>query len=31
MVVRIPYPGAESRSVLKDDKIIEYNLWNETI
>ena len=31
MTVRIPYPGAESRSVLKDDKIIEYNQWNETI
>jgi len=30
-IIRIPYPGAESRSVLKDDKIIEYNQWNETL
>jgi len=31
VIIRIPYPGAESRSVLKDDKIIEYNQWNETL
>ena len=31
MVVRIPYPGAESRSVVKDGKIIEFNMWDETL
>jgi len=30
-IIRIPYPGAESRSITKDDKIIEYNQWNETL
>jgi len=31
MIIRIPYPGAESRSVLKNNKIIEYNQWDEKL
>jgi len=29
MTIRIAYPGAESRSVTIDDKVIEPNLWDE--
>lgn len=29
--IRIAYPGAESRSVLVDDKIVEMNAWNENL
>lgn len=25
MIIRVPYPGSESRSITKDGKIIEYN------
>jgi hypothetical protein len=30
MTIRIAYPGAESRSITINDKIIEPNQWNET-
>lgn len=31
MTVKIAYPSALSRSVLKDGEIIEYNTWDKTI
>ena len=31
MTIRIAYPGAVSRSVTKNKKIIEYNAWNESL
>ena len=30
MIVRIAYPGAESRQILKDGKRVEMNEWDET-
>jgi len=30
MTIRIAYPGAESRSITINDKIIEQNQWDET-
>jgi len=30
MTLRIAYPGAESRSITINDKVIEPNIWNET-
>jgi len=29
LTVRIAYPGAESRSVVKGGEIVEYNQWDE--
>jgi len=29
VTVSIPYPGAESRSILKDGEIVEYNKWDD--
>jgi len=29
MTIRIAYPGAESRSITINDKIIEPNPWND--
>jgi hypothetical protein len=29
MTIRIAYPSAESRNIVKDGKIIEFNQWNE--
>lgn len=31
MTLRIAYPSAVSRSLLKDGKTVEYNQWNETL
>jgi hypothetical protein len=31
MIVRIAYPGAESRQILKDGKRVEMNQWDESI
>ena len=31
MTLRIAYPSAESRKMVKDGKVIEYNQWNETL
>lgn len=31
MTLRIAYPSAVSRSMMKDGKEIEYNQWNETL
>lgn len=30
MTIRIAYPGAESRSITINDKIIEPNVWDDT-
>jgi len=30
MTIRIAYPSAVSRNILKDGAVIEYNQWNET-
>ena len=30
MTLRIAYPSSVSRNMVKDGKIIEYNMWNET-
>ena len=29
MTIRIAYPSAESRSIVKDGEIVEYNQWDE--
>jgi len=29
MTIRIAYPSAVSRNILKDGAVIEYNQWNE--
>jgi hypothetical protein len=29
MTIRIAYPGAESRSITINDKVIEPNPWND--
>jgi len=31
MTLRIAYPSAESRALVKDGKMIEYTQWNETL
>lgn len=31
MTLRIAYPSAVSRSLVKDGKTVEYNQWNETL
>ena len=31
MIVRIAYPGAESRQILKDGKRVEMNPWDENL
>jgi len=31
MVVRIAYPSAESRQILKDGKRVDMNQWDEAI
>jgi len=31
MIVRIAYPGAESRQILKDGKRVDMNQWDESI
>jgi hypothetical protein len=31
MTLRIAYPSAVSRKIVKDKKVIEYNQWNETL
>lgn len=31
MIVRIAYPGAESRQILKDGQRVDMNAWNENI
>jgi len=31
VTIRIAYPGAESRSIIKDEKEIEYNKWDEAL
>lgn len=30
MTIRIHYPSAESRNIVKDGKIIEFNQWDDT-
>jgi len=29
VVLKIPYPSAMSVNIVKDDKIIEYNKWDD--
>jgi len=31
LTVRIAYPGAESRSITKNDKIVEPNVWDDDV
>jgi hypothetical protein len=31
VTLRIAYPSAVSRKMVKDGKVIEYNAWNETL
>lgn len=31
MTIRIAYPGSESRSVVKDGEIVEYNKWDDNL
>jgi hypothetical protein len=31
MTIRIAYPGAVSRSITKDGKVIEFNAWDEAL
>jgi hypothetical protein len=31
MTIRIAYPSAVSRNIMKDGKVIEYNKWDESI
>ena len=31
MIVRIAYPGAESRQIIKDGKRVDMNQWDEAI
>jgi len=31
MTIRIAYPSAVSRNILKDGAVIEYNQWNEKL
>jgi len=31
MIVRIAYPGAESRQILKDGKRVDMNDWDESV
>lgn len=31
MIIRIAYPGAESRQILKDGQRVEMNAWNEDL
>lgn len=31
MIVRIAYPSAESRQILKDGKRVDMNAWNEDL
>jgi len=31
MTIRIAYPSAVSRNIMKGGKVVEYNKWNETI
>ena len=31
MTLRIAYPGAVSRNILKDGGVIEYNKWDEAL
>jgi len=31
VTIRIAYPGAQSRSIVKDGEIVEYNQWDDEI
>jgi len=31
MTIRIPYPSAQSRAIVKDGKIVDMNQWDENL